>query len=364
MRKARETNLSEWQTRMTKKMTTYRRDMQEELRTDFKNSADLHRCLKDFGWKLGTAIEKYEEPIANLSLDFTDAYNNHVAEIYKKYLDQGIAELPSEDVNVVTNTEFREGKRDWTGLIEDPGCRVTTEFTLTIAGGKHTEPVTRQRLQKYDDLRTSVPPPQVFVPDVGVQASRRPEHRDDTRDDYDDRRGRREEEIKYDSKYDGGGTRNEMITYDSRDADRGDDRSSDRRGRERSGYEEVPRQGTLLLVPGGSQRREKSTSTKYVYDTSRGPSNAGTREPSVDPPRVSRAPSGVPSRVTSRVHSRASSRPPSRAHSKAPSKHRSRREEGGGESGRKHRSRTERTESEERERETRHRRKKDRTSRH
>jgi hypothetical protein len=352
MRKARETNLSEWQTRMTKKMTTYRREMQEELRTDFKDNTDLHRCLKDFGWKLGTAVEKNEEPIANLSLDFTDAYNNHVAEIYKKYLDQGIPELPSEDVDVITSTEFREAKRDWTGLIEDPGCRVTTEFTLTIAGGKDTEPVTRQRRQKYDDLLTTVPPPQIFVPDIGVPKSRR----SGSRDDHGDRRDRRPE-ITYDSRHDGGGRGNEMIAYDSRDAEGGEDEDSSlvsSSGRGRRAYEEVPRKGTLLLVPGDSRRRGNSTTTKYVYDTSRGPSKAGTREPSKEPSgRGSRLPSGATSRAPSRPHSREPSR--------APPKHRQRRTEGSGESSRKHRSRTERTESEERRRD---RRREDRRSRH
>jgi hypothetical protein len=349
MRKARETNLSEWQTRMTKKMPTYRRDMQEELRTDFKNSADLHECLKGFGWKLGTAVEKNEEPIANLSLDFTDAYNNHVAEIYKKYLDQGIAGLPSEDVDFVTSTKVREGKRDWSGLIEDPGCRVTTEFTLRIAGGKHTEPVTRQRLQKYDDLLRTVPPPQVFVPTIGISKSRTSQ----SRGDYDDRRDRKPE-ITYDSKYDGRGRRDE-IAYDSRYPDERVEKSLVLSGdRERSGYEEVPRQGTLLLVPGEPQRRGNSTTTKYRYERSQPPSDVGTREPSKEPSgRGSRLPSGATSRAASRPHSREPSRPPS--------KHRRRGKEGDGEPSRKHRSRTERTESEERRRDKR---REERRSRH
>ena len=199
--------------------------------------------------------------------------------------------MPSEDVDVVTSTRVRKGKSDWSGLQEAPGCRVTTEFTLTIAGGKHTEPVTRQRRQKYDDLLRTVPPPQIFVPDIGVPESRRSE----SRADYDDKRDRRRNEISYDSKYDGGGTSNQLIAFDSRD----DDGSSDRaRGRERRGYEEVPRQGELLLVPGGSQRRGNSTTTRYVYDTSRGPSQAGTREPSKEPPK------GLPSRTPSRAASK------------------------------------------------------------
>jgi hypothetical protein len=353
MRKARETSLGAWQTRMTNKMPEKRQLMQEELRTDFKRSADLHRCLKEFGWGFENAVERNEEPIANLSLDFTDAYNNHVAEIYKKYLDQGIPGLPSEDVDIGTSTEFREGKLNWSGLIEEPGCRVTAEFTLNVAGG---EPVTRQRRQKYDDLLTTVPPPQIFVPDIGIPKSRRSE----SRDDYDDRRDRRPV-ITYDSKHDGGGRGNEMVAYDSKYPDRSEREEgsvASSGGRGRRAYEEVPRQGTLLLVPGGSQKREKSTTTKYVYDTSRGESRVATREPSKEP---SRRGSRVPSRASSKVRSRAPSGPPSRVPSRASSKHRPRREEGGGESSRKHRTRTERTESEERRRD---RRREDRRSRH
>jgi hypothetical protein len=303
--------------------------------------------LENFGWKLETAVGRNEEAIANLSIDFTDAYNKHVAEVYKKYLDLDIPGLPSEDVNLETSTKTREGKSkpDWDGVDEAPGCRVTTEFTLTIAGGKHTEPITRQRRQEYGDLRTSVPPPQVFVPTIGVPKSRRSE----SRDDYDDI---------YDSKYDERGRGNEMIAYDSKYADGGEDDNrsvATSRGRRRREYVDVPRGGELLLVPGESQKRGKSTTTRYRYDTS----NAGTREPSKEPPRRE-------SRVPSRVPSRAPSKAPFRAHSRAPSRHRSRREEGGGESGRTHKSRkhgarTERTESEERRRD---RRREDRRSRH
>jgi len=88
-RKAREKSLNDWKTRMTDKMPTERGFLQERMRTDFENSAGLRRCLEDFGWRLETAVARNKEPIANLSLDFTDAYNNHVAKIYKKYLDQG-----------------------------------------------------------------------------------------------------------------------------------------------------------------------------------------------------------------------------------------------------------------------------------
>jgi hypothetical protein len=359
MRKARETSLGAWQTRMTNKMPEKRQLMQEELRTAFKRSPDLHRCLKEFGWGYENAVERNEEPIANLSLDFTDAYNNHVAKIYKKYLDQGIPGLPSEDVDIVTSTEFREGKLNWDGLIEDSGCRVTAEFTLNVAGG---EPVTRQRRQKYDDLLTTVPPPQVFVPDIGVPKSRKSE----SRDDHGDRRDRRPE-ITYDSKHDGGGRSNEMVSYDSKYPDRSEREEgsvASSVGRGRRAYEEVPRQGTLLLVPGETHIRGNSTSTKYVYDTSRGGSRVATRDPSKEP---SRGGSRVPSRASSKIRSRAPSGPPSRVPSRAPSRHGPRLEGGEGESGRKHRSkkhgsRTERTESEERER--RDKRRDDRRSRH
>jgi hypothetical protein len=349
MRKARETSLGAWQTRMTNKMPEKRQLMQEELRSDFKRSADLHRCLKDYGWKLETAVERNEEPIANLSLDFTDAYINHVAKIYKKYLDQGIPGMPSEDVDIVTSTEFREGKLNWSGLIEEPGCRVTAEFTLNIAGG---EPVTRQRRQKYDDLLTTVPPPQIFVPNIGIPKSRKSE----SRDDHEGRRDGGQKAISYDSIYEGGGTGNEMVAYDSKYPDRSEREEgsvASSGGRGRRAYEEVPRQGTLLLVPGEPQRRGNSTTTKYRYETSQPPSGVGTREPSRP---GSRLPSGATSRAPSRPHSREPSR--------APPKHRQRRKEGGGESSRKHRSRTERTESQEREREMRHKRRDDRRSRH
>jgi hypothetical protein len=341
---------------MTNKMPGERQAMQKVSRTEFKNSADLQHCLEEFGWKLETAIGRNEEAIANLSIDFTDAYNKHVAEVYKKYLDLDIPGLPSEDVNLETSTKTREGKSkpDWDGVDESPGCRVTTEFTLTIAGGKHTEPITRQRRQEYGDLRTSVPPPQVFVPNIGVPESRRSE----SRDNYNDRKVKRPNEILYDSKYDGGGRGNEMIAYDSKYADGGEDDNrsvATSRGRRRREYVDVPQGGELLLVPGESQKRGKSTTTRYRYDTS----NAGTREPSKEPPRrESRVPSGVPSRAPSIARSR--------AHSRASSRHRSRREEGGGESSRTHKSRkhgarTETTESEERMRD---RRKEDRRSRH
>jgi len=336
-RKAREKSLNDWKTRMTDKMSTERGFLQERMRTDFENSAKLQDCLEVFGWRLETAVERNKEPIANLSLDFTDSYNKHVAAIYEKYRTQDIKGLPSEDVDFVTSTKVRKGKSDsdWSGLPEAPGCRVTTEFTLTIAGGKHTEPVTRQRRQKYDDLLTTVTPPQIFVPDIGLKKSRRSE----SRDDYDDERDRRPE-ITYDSRYDGRGRRGE-IAYDSRYPDeRGKKSLVLSGGRERSGDEEVPRQETLLLVPGEPQRRGNSTTTKYRYDTSQPPSDVGTRNPSKEP-----------SRRGSRLPSGATSREPSQPPPRAPAS-------------RKHRSRTERTESEEREREMRHRRKRDRSSRH
>jgi len=252
-----------------------------------------------------------------------------------------------------------EGKRDWSGLIEDPGCRVTTEFTLTIAGGKHTEPVTRQRRQVYDDLRATIPPPEIFLPTVGIQKSKRSE----SRDDYDDRRARRQNQITYDSRHDGGGRSNQMVAYDSKNPDRSEREEgsvASSRGRGRRAYEEVPRQGTLLLVPGESQRRGNSKTTKYRYDKSQPPSGVGTREPSEEPPRRgSRLPSEAASWASSRPHSREPSRPPTRA----PSKLRQKRKEGGGEPSRKHRSRTERTDSEERDREMRHRRRKERRPR-
>lgn len=310
MRKAREASLNDWRTGMINKMPIKRRVMQEDMRTDFKDSADLHRCLNDFGWDLGSATGTDEKPIADLSLAFTDAYNKRVDEIYEKYRTQEIAGMPSENVEVVTNTTFRKGKSDWNGLTEAPGCRVTTEFTLTFAGGKNSEPVTRRSRQQYDDLRTSVPPPQIFAPGIEIPKSSRRDYLDGSRDDYDDQRGKRNR-TRSGSKYDRKGRSNDTVPYDSKYPDREDEERSlaASSGRGRRNYEEVPRQGELLLVLGESHRRGKSEMTKYVYDTSRGPSEAGSREPSKEPPRRE---SEVPSRASSKaplsVHSRVSSR--------------------------------------------------------
>ena len=310
MRKAREATLNDWRTGMINRMPTKRRAMQEELRTDFKDSADLHRSLRDFGWGIETAVEKNEKPIADLSLAFTDAYNKRVDEIYEKYRTQEIVGLPSEDVDVVTSTTFRKGKSGWNGLTEAPGCRVTTDFTLTFAGDRNNEPVTRQSRQQYDDLRTSVPPPQIFAPGIEIPKSSRREYWDGSRDDYDDQRGKRNE-TRSGPKYDRKGRSNDIVPYDSKYPDRENEERSvaSSSGRGRRNYEEVPRQGELLLVPGESHRRGKSKTTKYKYDTSRGPSEAGSREPSKEPPRRE---SEVPSRASSKaplsVHSRVSSR--------------------------------------------------------